>query len=112
MTQGYHFDHLSSLILSELFFDNVLLGHGGPDYVLPLAIDLEFFFPELTEFTFTLFFFKGLFHAQKFWVGVVGWLLWGGVVVPHEILVTAPEAKFHFPILNLTWTGTWPRLVS
>ena len=28
-------------------------------------------------------------------------------VVGHEILVTAPEAKFPFPFLDLTETGTW-----
>ena len=29
-------------------------------------------------------------------------------VVAHENLVTAPEAKFSSPFLDLTGTGTWP----
>ena len=31
------------------------------------------------------------------------------MVVAHEILVTAPEAKFPSPLLDLTGTGTWPQ---
>ena len=39
-----------------------------------------------------------------------GWGLGdGGVIVAHEILVTAPEAKFPSPLLDLTRTWTWPR---
>ena len=42
MTSGDELDKLLSLRLLKLFFDNVLLEHGGLPHALPLAVQLIF----------------------------------------------------------------------